>query len=462
MKYKDIKKNKAYENLGMNEEEVNNLLADCIEKKQELKAGISDLSVRRNEKMKKKEYGDVLKKVAVASLSLVATGAIIAGVAIYKDNTKPGNNSMAAKETTIKETQKFTEKVTEKETEIEIQTLNENEKVKKSHKFGCICTENCDDNGNVIEEDVIASHEKNRLAKHGKYEVMQTLTDPNKKYDIKLKQGDKFKIVDSISMIDEYHQLTLYYYGKNLYYFDNEGLKTLNLKTAKADYVFKYSESGTELVNHSWSSRIDICDIDDSYIYVSGHISTDENDGNDYSYSYDIKNKKLNKINAKCFEWDLRDDLIITKDEPNYMISSEGDSLTESPKYVERKVDGKIETLRKLGDRVWVFTEDNDLSFSKSDNNKFYYISFDKVKQSGYTDYSEVTVMAYNIKTNETEKIDVFTIPNMNIGDKGFWFKEITDGSVKFYYNNEQGHQENGEYNLKTKKLTHKLAVEQD
>ncbi|SKA68996.1 hypothetical protein SAMN02745111_01719 [Eubacterium uniforme] len=96
MKYKDIEKNKAYENLGMNEEEVNDLLADCIEKKQELKAGISDLSVRRIEKMKNNKHGDILKKALVASFSIIATGAILFSVSLYNRGEK---TSDAAKDT---------------------------------------------------------------------------------------------------------------------------------------------------------------------------------------------------------------------------------------------------------------------------------------------------------------------------------------------------------------------------
>ena len=72
--------------------------------------------------MKKKEYGDVLKKVAVASLSLAATGAIVAGVSTYRNDKNKSNNSMALKQITTEF--KTTEKVTEEKTDVEAQKDN--------------------------------------------------------------------------------------------------------------------------------------------------------------------------------------------------------------------------------------------------------------------------------------------------------------------------------------------------
>lgn len=123
MKYKDIEKNKAYENLGMNEEEVNNLLADCIEKKQELKAGISDLSVRRIEKMKNNKYGDILRKAIVASVSVIATGAIIVGVIQYNGNKNNDNNKVVKMTTEISTEEKTTENLKEDNYEKKVKKL---------------------------------------------------------------------------------------------------------------------------------------------------------------------------------------------------------------------------------------------------------------------------------------------------------------------------------------------------
>ena len=95
---KDKRDNKAYDNFGMREDEVNNLLTYCKSKRKELESNTVDLSIRRDEKMKKKEHGELIKKVVVASLSLAATGGIIAGVVSYRESGK-GNGNAVAKNT---------------------------------------------------------------------------------------------------------------------------------------------------------------------------------------------------------------------------------------------------------------------------------------------------------------------------------------------------------------------------
>ena len=99
MKVEDLNKSKAYKKLNMNDVEKSELLEMCKSKKKELKSDIPDLSIRRTEKMKKDNISSVFKTVAVASLSIAATGAIIAGVANYNSG-KDSNNISAAKRTT--------------------------------------------------------------------------------------------------------------------------------------------------------------------------------------------------------------------------------------------------------------------------------------------------------------------------------------------------------------------------
>ena len=442
MSYRKNGNNKAYENLKANPDVKKHMLEACImaDKEDSLVRNADGLGIRRIEKMRKKEHGEIFKKVAVASLSLAATGAIVAGVATYRNDNNLGNNSMVAKETTIKETQKIG-----------------NEKLKKSQKYGCICMDYCDDEGNIIEYNGDSANEKNRVGKYGKYLIMQTVTDSDGNFDIKVKDGNTFKKVDSIKRDGRDDLVETKYYGDNLYYFDYEGLRTLNLKTCKADYVFKFSEADTKLVNNLWDSNIEIDDIYDNYIYISGCIDTDEKATNLYIYSYDRVNKKLNKINDRYYARDVKDDLIITEESPEYKMSDDCGSLSESPTYIERKVNGNLETIKKLGNRVWAYTEDGDnyLSFSKKNKDILYYVSFEKIKETSESDYSEITVMSYDIKTNETEKIDTFNIPNMNMGDKGLWIQKITDDSIKLYYDNTKNHQEDAEYNFKNKKFTH-------
>ena len=108
MEYKDgIEKNKAYVNLGMDENKKNKLLENCKNKKSEIKSGTISMDFRRNEKMKKEKTRlDLLPKVCVASVSLIATGAIIFGVSKYNSNHK-NTNSLKVSATTEKMTEKI-------------------------------------------------------------------------------------------------------------------------------------------------------------------------------------------------------------------------------------------------------------------------------------------------------------------------------------------------------------------
>ena len=91
MIYKD-KDNKVYSALMVDEDKIQSMINDCIDfKSQTSPLKTDELSVRRNEKMRRNiTRVDTFKKVAVASLSIAATGAIIAGVATYKDRGTTG------------------------------------------------------------------------------------------------------------------------------------------------------------------------------------------------------------------------------------------------------------------------------------------------------------------------------------------------------------------------------------
>ncbi|WP_288886556.1 hypothetical protein [uncultured Eubacterium sp.] len=124
MSYRKNGNNKAYENLKANPDVKKHMLEACImaDKEDSLVRNADGLGIRRIKKMRKKEHGEIFKKVAVASLSLAATGAIVAGVATYRNDKNKSNNSMAAKQITTEF--KTTEKATEEKTDVEAQKDN--------------------------------------------------------------------------------------------------------------------------------------------------------------------------------------------------------------------------------------------------------------------------------------------------------------------------------------------------
>ncbi|HAV90162.1 MAG TPA: hypothetical protein DCW44_02675, partial [Eubacterium sp.] len=84
--------NQIYDNLEFSTESQERIVEEILKKGSESSENNkSELDVKRSQIMKKKEYGDILKKVAVASFSLIASGAMIAGVIYYSNNNGDGN-----------------------------------------------------------------------------------------------------------------------------------------------------------------------------------------------------------------------------------------------------------------------------------------------------------------------------------------------------------------------------------
>ncbi|MCR5630227.1 hypothetical protein [Eubacterium sp.] len=474
MKYKDKRDNKAYDNFGMREDEINNLLTYCKSKRKELESNTVDLSIRRNEKMKKNEYGSVFKKIAVASLSIAATGAIVAGVVTYNNTNKNSkDNSIVAKETTTVET----EKSTEKETENTTQNTIKKEENKSGKKFEYVCMEICDLKGKVT-DDCELQKCNYEIGKAGKHVIFLSRNETWDGYTISIKKDDEFKKVDYAEVSDMNIPLNFCTYGDHdLYFFDVNGLKKIDMKNMKSKYLFKFKDIKTPIDKDTIHNEIEIENINDKYIYISGFISEDDKSINDeweyedktvnFMYAYDEKEDKLIYMSSKDFQTFLGDDMVITADSSNHKYTKDTSMYQEKTIYIEKLEDGKMKVVKKLGERAyWWFDEGtgkegkyDGMCFSAKNDNKFYYVNFEKSLKSGVTDYSEMTIMTYDFSTNETEKVDSITIPNLNHVVISLWIENITDEGVKFRYNNIDYKAETASYDFNTKKLTHKLDV---
>lgn len=137
-------KNMRYDKLNMSAESKERILNECLKVLDEeyekesvstvvgenttdeidlKRENIDELSLKRNEKIEKEnEYNDWFKKVAVASFSIVATGAIIAGVMNYNKLNKGPKN---AKETN-------TVQISSRETEESVSIVGETNKDEKN------------------------------------------------------------------------------------------------------------------------------------------------------------------------------------------------------------------------------------------------------------------------------------------------------------------------------------------
>jgi len=121
-------KNDLYEKIDVSDERKQNLIDLCMEKHEHSSSQLdNELSLRRTENMKRKEYSNILNKVAVAFLSIGLSGAVIAGILNYNQNGNTINDNLAIKNTETTEILKITESTTElnAETESKVEDYND-------------------------------------------------------------------------------------------------------------------------------------------------------------------------------------------------------------------------------------------------------------------------------------------------------------------------------------------------
>ena len=250
-------KNEIYENLGLSEN-TQERIVDAMENAAKSNIIPDTDNIRRIKSMRKNTHSDILKRVAVASLSLGLSGALIAGVIIYTNNNHNDKKISAKKVTQTTENIKSTEQTTEKETSApEITDVNTYAIENKFKKLELIYYAD-------LYEKVRIDKWELRLIKNDKKEGA---------FDICLQTGkEKEILVDRIQRSHDNTQVLFYSYGENVYYFDENGLKELNINTQKVTRLFKYTDSTKEVCkafpNTNLSHRYSIFKIDDKdYIY---------------------------------------------------------------------------------------------------------------------------------------------------------------------------------------------------
>ena len=131
MKFENNDKNRIYKSIKADSELKDKILKESIKTIKTVSLpGDDELSLRRNEKMKKKEYGDMFKKVVVASLSLVATGAIVVGGVMLKFGGNSNGGNVAKNTTEITTDNKTTEKTTEGKDEKKDEAISKEDALK--------------------------------------------------------------------------------------------------------------------------------------------------------------------------------------------------------------------------------------------------------------------------------------------------------------------------------------------
>ena len=201
MKFENNDKNRIYKSIKADSELKDKILKESIKTIKTVSLpGDDELSLRRNEKMKKKEYGDVLKKVVVASLSLVATGAIVVGGVMLKFGGNSNGGNVAKNTTEITTDNKTTEKTTEGKDEKKDEAISKEDALKLGIKdvkswadeeFKKILKSSYDKNDKLkkgYEERVYTSENGEKIAVVGK-DFVEIEAKDSKAYDCEEYEG---------------------------------------------------------------------------------------------------------------------------------------------------------------------------------------------------------------------------------------------------------------------------------
>ena len=378
MKYDDLEINKVYQKTNMSDAEKKELLANCLNKRQQILSdnekdmesvvNYEELSARRNEKMKKSEGKiNILKTVLVASASIVATAAIVIGVVNYQ----------GSKRTT---TSKNTEKINTKDLGDVVQVFTSSYRGMEPIKIG-------DYEFNLTAEGVAF----NRISE--------------KEYTI---------IPDTLGVPGEMYSNDIYSDGEYAFYCSKQYL-----------YIYKLSEKAVEKKvaafelggdgNYREDNRLGIGAIKNGYIYMNCHHDYEEN-----IYVYNITRDEVKTINDKCLYVDLGE----------YMVCEELGSC---------KTDESIRH-DAVGYSIWKYTDDgieeirslasskekqpfNDIYFYKSKIGsneewpEYTWLLNDKLYIGIYEKDTEVTVYTFDIKTEEYKKVGVLKASDLGYKD---------------------------------------------
>lgn len=444
--------NQIYDNLEFSTESQERIVEEILKKGSESSENNkSELDVKRSQIMKKKEYGDILKKVAVASFSLIASGAMIAGVIYYSNNNGDGNKFVN------KNIEKTSERLTEKETET---IVKDTEKITEETEF--VEEESV---GEVVQEgngyEYILEPQFNSF-KFGDYVVNTKIVDGETgKYKIEVENNlDKSKTTVDEFIVPGYYKMIgdIYKYGNTLYYFDTYGLKSFDADNLKSSYVAKFEKELTE------NFMPNIVKMDENYIYITGqkiypneksYDSEDWSGTEYYSFVLNRKNKKIKFYKNRKIEDFIDDKYVITSEVPKYKYDPPGHP-GERPQYVEKLDGGKITEIIYLGERSECDFYYGGLNYSK-DGRKLYYENHEKTDKKGFTDFSETTIMCYDMDKNEIKKISTISYKDLGVTEQDIFAVKATDDYAVFWYHDdkvdEPGNNSAKKYFYKSKKV---------
>ena len=351
-----FKNNKFYENLVTTEKEKEKMIDECFKILDNESLPSDDkMSLRRNEKMKKKENADLIKKVAVASASIVACGAITLG-AINRVNDNNNSSVSAAKQvTTIEET---AESVTKKEIKNDVVkkvgiNLNKSDYTDFKWLFPYVL-----ESGETVD----GSYHDNKEYIIGDYTFKWKKS--NKGVYVKGKEDKEYVQLPGTEFevdIDKGFSDYMYCDGKIAVYSYKDEVYLWNLETKKVSKLEIPDELKDEKMKNP---KYTIGKIRKGIVYID-EIQYNEENGNNNHFGY-IANVYAYDISSSTFEVVLNGRMTITFTD-NYVVTGrfDEDSYLGSKYYIERIDDNGFEEVEEIKgvDVEFPDVEDGKISF---------------------------------------------------------------------------------------------------
>ena len=444
MNYWEKGKNQIYDNLEFSTESQNRIVEEILKKGSNGTDSLSELDSKRVEKMKKKEYGDIFKKVTVASLSLIATGGIIAGVVAYSngnnsskkiaanavvESTEEVSSDLILKETEVEETTKMEETTeVEKETEVEETTeLKETTEVKETTEE---VVEEDYEEGNVGKDfyylDFTNTPDKNTKVKG--YEFKYEKNRSNNTYSLFVrKNGGEYKKIDTIK--SKFDEFAFFAHGNKLFYPSDNGIKAYDVKTSKLEYVFDNTTDASQMDGE----RPWVYGATNNYLYFSTTSHTQNAASTDseawtgvqyYSYAFNMKTKKVTFLGNREFVDYIADDYYVMAEVPKYNYEDPGHPF-ERPLYVVKINGNVIKDVKLLGERAYCDFFARGVRYSEDNLHKIFFEKFEKKLKNGCTDFTQSTLYTYDIDKNKVEKIATLSANKFGLND--IFIEDVTD-----------------------------------
>lgn len=399
MKVEDLNKSKAYKKLNMNDVEKSELLEMCKSKKKELKLDGPDLSIRRTEKMKKDNISSVFKTVAVASLSIAATGAIIAGVANY-NSRKDSNSISAAKRTTEVSSEIITKSAEDVKKDAEFETVvMQKEEIKEVNKKDTSGFEVVFPNRVGDEPRMIFHYQNKEVDCGGKIYKLSTDEGTVHTLMVKDKGEDKFS---EIGVINNDAFSRIYTDGKKVIYEAEES-------ASDPIYVCIYdlkSKNNTKIDVPKMSANseeqdVRIFDIKDNYVYLN----EEEYTYNQNVYVYNLENGKVELYKeGRALEY-KSDKYLVTVEDVYKNFKFE-----KTEYYLEKITDNGFKEIKVLGENTF-------LNRYISDGKNIYFNTYNKTQDKNgctYADQSVLTLESFDMNTEEYSEVVTISVEDFN------------------------------------------------